>query len=121
MEDENKILSVRSETKIIIPKFKRIQSNKNCSQKYKILSEEILCKNRHQLIFDEQFINDEDKVDIMNLLNEMENSDININASDNNLNKRKLLATKELLTILNQPILYTYKSKRKSIKSKYKK
>ena len=121
MEDENKILSIKSETKIIFPKFKRIQSYKNYSRQNKILNEEIFYSNRHQLVFVEQFINDEDKIDIMNLLEEMEKSEININISDNNFNKRKLLATKELLEILNKPILYTYINKRKSIKDKYKK
>ena len=119
MEDANKILSIKSETKIIIPRFKRIQHYKNYSQEYNILDKEILYMNRHQLKYNEQIINDEDKADIMNLLDEMENPEINI--SNNNLNKSKLLAIKELLSILKQPILYTYKSKRKSTKGKYKK
>ena len=104
MESENKILYIKSESKITRPKFKVIHSNKNLSYKRLISTKEILSMNGHHIKYDSPQMNDDDKKDIINILNEMNSSEDN---TENNTPE-----TRELLEILNQPILSPYRKKR---------
>ena len=104
MESENKILYIKSESKIIRPIFKTVHSNKNLSYKNFISSKEILSLDGHHCKYDNHQINDDDKKDIINILNEMNSSEEN---TENNTPE-----TRELLEILNQPILSPYQKKR---------
>ena len=109
MESENKILYIKSETKITRPKFKVVHSNKNLSYKNLICAKEILTMDGHQLKYDQR-VDDDEKKDIINILSEMNSSDDN---TENNTPE-----TRELLEILNQPILSSYQKKRNLNNSK---
>lgn len=111
MEQDEKILVIESDSKIIRPKFKPFNSYKNINFQKKIFEKDLYTLNRHQIKNNEELLfTDDDKDDIKDLLEQMNyKSSVQLNLEENSLEKSKISnqtspEVMELLNLLSQPL-----------------
>lgn len=107
MEDE-KTLVIKSDSKVIRPKFKTRQFNRNLAFQKQAFENDIYSLNKQQIKNNDLLINDEDQKDIEDILEQI-NKSVQINVEDCSMEQSKINnqtspEIMEILNILSQPI-----------------